>query len=231
MRPMNRSQNNHTDTESRPCIHPRLLVRTVGFALFCFHLRAYAQETHRPPELPPPIPPAQKLTLSQAQEIAQQNSPILMAATYQVASAKANLSSQRAPVNPMFNIGGLNNSVSPFDLGNASNYGILFTIETNGGIGWRTRQARNQLQGTQADAQTAQQTVRQAVASAYITLQVADAALDNEKEAYATAQRLNSLTEQQVKLGAAPLQLQKKVKEEICLCEEAAICRAFLRRS
>jgi len=91
---------------------------------------------------PPKVPAAQQLTLAQALEYARSNSPLLQGALYQVASARANLSGQRAPVNPIFNVGGLNNStgpsVGPLDLGRASNYAFAFTVETNGGIGWRT---------------------------------------------------------------------------------------------
>lgn len=157
---------------------------------------------------PPKVPAAQQLTLAQALEYARNNSPLLQGALYQVASARANLSGQRAPVNPIFNVGGLNNStgpsVGPLDLGRASNYAFAFTVETNGGIGWRTSQARNQLFGTQADARTTSLGVAQAVTGGYIDLQVADANLENEQQAYASALRISDLTEKQFRLGAAP---------------------------
>ena len=160
------------------------------------------------PDPPPVVPDAQKLTLAQAQEIATQNSPLLKVAAYQVAGARANFAGQRAPINPLFNVGGLNNStgssVGPLDLGNPSNYALIFTVETNGGMGWRTSQSRNQLLGTQADAETIRLAVRQAVANAYDDLQVANTALENEQSAFANVQRLADLTEKQFGLGAAP---------------------------
>ncbi len=160
------------------------------------------------PQAPPVAPDAQKLTLAQAQEIALRNSPLIQIAADQVAGAKANFAGQRVPINPLLNIGGLNNStgssLGPLDLGNPSNYALIFTVETNGGLGWRTRQARNQLRGTQADAETIRLTVRQAVADAYGDLQVANTALENEQAAYANVRRLSDLTEKQFSLGAAP---------------------------
>lgn len=133
-----------------------------------------------------------------------QHNPLLTASAHQVAGARANLSGQRVPVNPTLNYAGLNNTVASLNPGNPANYNIYYTLETSGRQRLRTHLARAQLQSTEADAETTRQTVRQATANAYIALQVANAALDNEKAAYETAKRLSDLTEKQFKLGAAP---------------------------
>src|SRR5579871_2072227 len=120
------------------------------------------------PEAPPPVPDGAKLTLTQAVDLALKQNPQILQATYQVASAHANLSSQRAPVNPTLSYSGLNNTVTTGNFGNPSNYALYATIETSGRQGLRTRQARAQLQGSQFDAETARLTVQQATAAAYI---------------------------------------------------------------
>jgi cobalt-zinc-cadmium efflux system outer membrane protein len=170
-----------------------------------FGLRAAAQ-TPPPalPEPPPPVPAPARLTLTQAIELALKQNPQVAQATFQVASARANLAGQRAPVNPVFSYGGLNNTIGTGNFGNPDNYALFGTIETSGRQGLRTRQAKAQLQGSQFDAQTARLTVVQATASAYITLQVADSNLTSEQVAYGVAKRLSDLSEQQAKLGAAP---------------------------
>ncbi len=154
--------------------------------------------------LPPTVPETQKFTLAQTQDSALRMSPLIKAAAFQVAGARANLSGQRVPVNPVFNISGLNNTVNTFDLSNPSNYSAIFTVETNGGIGWRTSQARNQLLGIQADGDTTRLSVQQAVSNAYTDLQVANSFLENEIAAYKNALRLSDLTEKQFSFGAAP---------------------------
>jgi outer membrane protein TolC len=156
------------------------------------------------PEGPAPIPAEAQLTLVQAVELALKQNPQILQATYQTASARANLSSQRAPVNPTLAYGGLNNTVATGNFTNPNNYALYGTIETSGRQGLRTRQARAQLQGAQFDAITARLTVEQATESAYITLQVANSNLASEQAAYTVAKQLQDLTEQQTKLGAAP---------------------------
>jgi cobalt-zinc-cadmium efflux system outer membrane protein len=154
--------------------------------------------------MPPPVPLALQLTLAQAIVLADKQSPQNLQATYQVASSRANLSSQRAPLNPTLGYSGINNTVGTGNFGNPDNYALYGTVETSGRQGLRTRQAKAQLQGAQFDAQTTHLTVQQATAGAYITLQVADINLASERIAYDVANRLRDLTEQQFKLGAAP---------------------------
>jgi cobalt-zinc-cadmium efflux system outer membrane protein len=156
------------------------------------------------PELPPDVPPAQRLTLAEALRIAAQNNPQLTASTHQVASAQANLSGQKQPVNPSLFVTGTTNTPSGLDPSDPTRYGVIYTLETSGRQRWRTGQARAQLQGTQADAVTARLTVQQATASAYADLQTANSNLKTELEAYDTAKRLYDLTTKRVDLGDAP---------------------------
>jgi cobalt-zinc-cadmium efflux system outer membrane protein len=167
---------------------------------------AGAAQGLQPPAVtnPPPVPLSQRVTLAQAVEIALNQNPQVLQATHQVASARANLSSQRAPLNPVFGYAGLNNTFGPINFSNPSNYSLSATIETSGRQGLRTKQARAQLQGTEADAVTTRYSIRQAAAAAYITLQVANSNLTNEQNAYETARRLSDLSDKQVSLGAAP---------------------------
>ena len=155
----------------------------------------------------PEIKDSERITLERAVEIAFQENAQIKASRYQIEAAKANLSGQRAPINPTLTYGGLNNTVAPaptLDVNNPSNYGVLFTVETNGAISWRTSQAHNQFDQATADAKTAFLNVRQSVTNAYIGLQIANRALLDEQEALKDAARIRDLTRQQFKLGAAP---------------------------
>jgi cobalt-zinc-cadmium efflux system outer membrane protein len=151
-----------------------------------------------------PVPAENRLSLAQALAIAGHQSPLIASAGYQVQSARENLNSQRAPLNPTFSFAGINNTVAPLSLGNAANYSVAAIIETSGRQGLRTRAAQAQLQQTQADSETTRLNVRQAVESAYIDLQAANAALDVEKDIYRLTSDLSDLTEKQFGLGAAP---------------------------
>jgi cobalt-zinc-cadmium efflux system outer membrane protein len=152
----------------------------------------------------PAVPQSQKITLDQAMQTAFQKNPLVQIAQHQVAGAKDNLYGQSKPLNPTISYAGVNNTVVTNDFGSSANYSVQATVETSGRLGLRTRQARAQLNATEADADTSRQTLRQSVASAYIDLQVADSALANEQSSYDTAQKLSDLTEKQFKLGAAP---------------------------
>jgi cobalt-zinc-cadmium efflux system outer membrane protein len=191
----------------------------MGFLLLLLGARCSARETQATvPQLPAPTPATAKLTLAQALDLALKQNPQILQATYQVASARANLSSQRAPINPTLSYSGLNNTVTTGNFGNPSNYALYATIETSGRQGLRTRQARAQLQSSQFDAVTARLTVQQATASAYITLQVANSNLDSEQTAYDVAKRLQDLTERQFKLGSAPET--NAIRAQIALTQE-----------
>jgi cobalt-zinc-cadmium efflux system outer membrane protein len=179
----------------------RFLPTALPLVALCVVGASWGQEA--PTELPP-VASEQKITLTQAVALALQHSPLIRAAAHQTAGARANLSGQRAPVNPTISYAGLNNTVTSFNLGDPANYNIYYTLETSGRQRLRTDQARAQLQGTESDAETTRLTVRQAIANAYIDLQVADRALENERDVYGTAQRLSDLTEKQFRLGAAP---------------------------
>lgn len=156
-------------------------------------------------DMPLPVPPGQALTLGQAEALAETGNLQAQQSGYQVGSARANLSSQRAPLNPTLNYASLNNLVAPTNgFGTLGNYSAYVTLETNGAQRYRTNQARAQLQGAEADARTTRLTVRQAVADAYSDLQVANSALQNERDVYALTSRLADLTQNQFQLGAAP---------------------------
>jgi len=156
------------------------------------------------PELPPDVPMAQRLTLADALRIAGQNNPQLTISAHQIASAQANLSGQKQPVNPNLYITGITNTPEGLDPNDPTRYGVIYTLETSGRQRWRTGQARAQLEGTQADAATVRLTVQQSAASAYADLQAANSNLQTEREAYDTAKRLFELTTKRVDLGDAP---------------------------
>jgi cobalt-zinc-cadmium efflux system outer membrane protein len=153
---------------------------------------------------PDTVPDANKLTLTQAIEIGLRQNPQVTVARHQVAGSVANLAGQRAPLNPLLSVTGTTHTTGTLDPADPSKYGVLYTFETSGRRGLRTAQAKAQLLGAQADALTTSLTVRWDVASAYITLQVANSQYENARSNFETAKRLSDLTEQQVTLGAAP---------------------------
>jgi len=170
-------------------------------------------------DMPLPVAPGQTLTLDQAEALAKKNNLQAQQSGYQIGSARANLSSQRAPLNPTVNYAALNNLVAPTSgFGTLSNYSAYLTLETNGAQRYRTNQARAQLQGAEADARTTRLTVRQSVADAYSDLQVANSALQNERNVYALTSRLADLTQNQFKLGAAPEA--NAIRAQIALTQE-----------
>jgi len=164
---------------------------------------------------------ASGLSLEQAVQAAMRDNSQMKASRSLVEAAKANLTGQRAPINPMFTYGGLNNSVAPpptLNVNNPSNYGFTFTVETNGANQWRTSQAANQLRQAQSDAQTAFLNVRQGVTNAYVALQIANRQLGDEREAYADARRIRDLTRKQFDSGAAPQT--NAIRADISLTQE-----------
>ncbi len=151
--------------------------------------------------------------------MAEKNNLQAQQSRYQIGSARANLSSQRAPLNPTVNYAALNNLVAPTSgFSNLSNYSAYVTLETNGARRYRTNQARAQFQGAEAEARTTRLTVRQSVADAYSDLQVANSALQNERNVYALTSRLANLTQNRFKLGAAPEA--NAVRAQIALTQE-----------
>jgi len=156
-------------------------------------------------ELPTAVAPGAALTLVQAEALAEQGNVQILLSGYQIGSARANLSGQRAPLNPTINYASLNNLVAPTNgFGVLNNYSAYLTLETNGAQRYRTNQARAQLHGAEADARTSRLTVRQAVADAYSDIQAANSALQNEHDVYALTAQFADLTQKQFALGAAP---------------------------
>jgi len=153
----------------------------------------------------PAVASSQALTLAQAEALAEQHNIQIQQSGYQIGSARANLSSQRAPLNPTINYANLNNLVAPTNgFGTLNNYTAYVTLETNGAQRYRTNQARAQLQGAVADARVTRLIIRQAVADAYSDLQVAKSLLQNERDVYASTAEFADLTQKQFALGAAP---------------------------
>lgn len=148
-----------------------------------------------------------ELTLEQAVQAAMRDNAQTKASRSLVDAAKANLAGQRVPVNPSFTYGGLNNTVAPaptLNVNDPSNYGVMFTVETNGAMQWRTSQAVNQLRQAEQDAATASLNVRQTVTNAYVALQIANRQLQDEREAYTDTKRIRDLTQKQYEAGSAP---------------------------
>ena len=170
------------------------------------------------PDAPPPVAAAQKLTLAQALAIALRDNPQIAQAAHQLASARYNLSGQRAPINPTAGFASLNNSVTSLNPTDPANYSFYATLETSGRRGYRTQEARALLEQTQADTTTTRLAVRQGTTNAYIALQFADQALLNEQQAYATNLRLRDLTRKQFELEAAPEA--DAIRAEIALTQE-----------
>lgn len=170
------------------------------------------------PDTPPAVPANRAINYAQALTLALRDNPQITQTTHQLLSARNNLSSQRAPVNPTFAFSGINNTVGSFSPFTLANYAFYLTVETSGRQGFRTQGARAQLEQTQADTGTTKLTVRQTAANAYIALQVANQALINEREAYATAFRLRELTRKQFELESAPEA--DAIRAEIALTQE-----------
>jgi len=191
----------------------------LGFALVLTGVTP-CQTTAAIPDLPS-VSPANGLTLEQAVQAAMRDNAQTKASRALVEAARANLSGQRAPINPTFTYAGLNNSVAPqptLDFNDPSNYSFLFTVETNGGMQWRTSQASNQLRQAQEDARTAFLNVRQGVTNAYVALQIANRQLQDEREAYADTKRVRDLTQKQFENGAVPQT--NAIRTDIALTQE-----------
>ena len=156
------------------------------------------------PQMPSPVASEQRISMARAIDISLRDNPQVSVSEHQVKAARANLAGQSAPVNPTVDYAGLNNTVGTTQFTNLNNYAGYVTLETSGRRGLRSRQARAQFQGTQADAETSRQSLRQSTADAYVNLQVANSALENEKTVYETAKRLSDLAQKQFQLGSVP---------------------------
>ncbi len=167
------------------------------------------------------VPLEKMISLSDAIEVATKFNAQARAAHFQVEAAAANLSGQRSPLNPTFTYAGLNNTVAPaptLNINEPSNYGLLFTVETNGANQWRTSQASNQLNQAKQDSASALLNIRQAAEAAYVGLQIANRSLLDERAAYADAKRIRDLTHAQFEAGAAPQT--NAIRADIALTQE-----------
>lgn len=145
-----------------------------------------------------------RLSLEEAIREGFVRNPIALQTQFSVEGSRAFLASQRAPLNPTFNFGGVNNSVALPDFGDSSNYGLSFTIETSGRQRLRTDIAKALLGQSIGDAEAARLNLRQTIVSAYIDLQSAQKALEVERETLATVRKLSDLATSQFKVGSAP---------------------------
>lgn len=168
--------------------------------------------------MPAPVPQNKRLSLRDAIDLAMSKGLAMESARVAVDGARANFQSQRVPVNPQFYIAGLNNTVASSHLGDGSNYDIVVTLETNGAIQWRSREAESQFLGAKADAQTTKIGVLQGVQDAYVNLQIANDLLVNEQAIYQSIADVAELTQQQFELGAASET--NAIRAKVALTEE-----------
>ena len=194
--------------------------------LLCAAVNVEAQGGQTAPSLPPTVPVSARVTLDQAVEFALAHNPLRLASYHIVASARNNLSSQQAFLNPTLQFSGINNTVAPISFGNLNNYVLYGVIETSGRKAIRTHQARAQWEGSVADSNTTALTVLQGVTTAYIALQSANLVLESEKSAYSDARRISELTEQQFKIGSAPET--NAIQARIALEQEANSMRGVM---
>jgi outer membrane protein TolC len=158
------------------------------------------------PDLPPVVPAANSITLSQALQAGLRDNPQITAARYSVLSARENYNSEKSPINPYVNYAALNNTVAPIGFvngfGSGYNYSAYATIETNGAITYRTRQARELYHQAQFDAATTGLSLQLNVINAYVGLQVANRALEVERKVFENMHQLSDLTEKRFEAGA-----------------------------
>jgi cobalt-zinc-cadmium efflux system outer membrane protein len=187
------------------------LLSVIGPAPICSLSFAVGASVQSPasivtPDLPPVVPAGNQLTLHQAVQTALKDNPQITAARYSVLSARENYNSQKSPINPTINYGAVNNTVAPLDFatgfGQSYNYSAYATIETNGAITYRTRQAREQYHQAQFDAATTGLSLQLNVINAYVGVQVANRALEVELKVYENMHQLSDLTEKRFEAGA-----------------------------
>ena len=145
-----------------------------------------------------------RLSLDEAIRDGFSHNPVVLQTRFSVEGSRAFLASQRAPLNPTFNFGGVNNSVALPDFGDSANYGLSFTVETSGRQRIRTAIAQAQLDQSIADAGAVRLNVAQTIIGAYIDLQSAQYALRIEQETSANVHKLSDLATSQFKIGSTP---------------------------
>jgi outer membrane protein TolC len=157
-------------------------------------------------EMPSPAPTQNRMTLVQAIQTGLRDNPQNTAARYSVQSAHANYDSQRAPINPTFQYGALNNTVAPADigtgLGQAANYSVYVTLETNGAQHFRAVQSREAWHQAEFDAETSRLFLKLNIIDAYVSLQVANRQLEVEQTVYTNMGQLAQLTQKRFEIGA-----------------------------
>ena len=161
-----------------------------------------------PVELPAPVPAASQLSLIQAVQVGLRQNPQIVGAKSSIVSARENYNSQRAPINPYFTYGALNDEVAPSDwrtgFTEGSNYVFYYTLETNGAQKYRSRQAREQLHQAEFDARTTGLSLSLSIINAFVNLQIANRALEVEQKIYGNMVMLGDLTNKRYLAGAGP---------------------------
>jgi outer membrane protein TolC len=159
-----------------------------------------------PVELPVTVPVEGRLSLSQALRVGLRQNPQIAAAKSSIVSARENYYSQRAPINPYFTYGALNDEVAPgnysYGFSQGVNYVFYYTFETNGAQGFRSRQARGLLHQAEFDARTTGLSLSLSIIDAYVTLQIANRALEVEQKIYGNMIVLGDLTNKRYLAGA-----------------------------
>jgi outer membrane protein TolC len=182
------------------------LIAAMGVAVCAQSAPNVGQASPSAPVLPLAVPASDLLTLHQAVQTALRDNPQITAARYSVLSAKENYNSQRSPINPTVGYAAVNNTVAPLDFATGfsqgSNYSAYATIETNGAITYRTRQAREQYHQAQFDAATTGLSLQLNVINAYVGVQVANRALEVELKVYENMHQLSDLTQKRFEIGA-----------------------------
>jgi len=159
-----------------------------------------------PVELPATVPATGQLSLSLALQLGLRQNPQIAAAKSSIVSARENYNSQKAPINPYFTYGALNDEVAPGNwqqgFTEGENYVFYYTLETNGAQKYRARQAREQLHQAEFDARTTGLSLSLSIIDAYVNLQIANRALEVELKIYDNMIKLGDLTNKRYLSGA-----------------------------
>jgi len=157
-------------------------------------------------ELPVPVPVMGQLSLNQALQLGLRQNPQIAAAKSSIVSARENYNSQKAPINPYFTYGALNDEVAPGNwqqgFTEGENYVFYYTFETNGAQKYRARQAREQLHQAEFDARTTGLSLSLSIIDAYVTLQIANRELEVEQTIYSNMVKLGDLTNKRYLAGS-----------------------------
>ena len=196
---------------------PQRSIRVLTISLCAVPTIGWCQATQNTPpvspldpipqvELPVSVPAAGQLSLSQALQMGLKQNPQISGAKSSIVSARENYNSQKAPINPYLTYGAPNNEVAPGDYGagftQGTNYTFYYTLETNGAQKFRARQARELFHQAEFDARTTGLSLSLSIIDAYVSLQIANRALEVEESIYGNMVKLGELTNKRYLAGA-----------------------------